>query len=77
MLRASIIRDGIQALYLCWARGSSAPGRGCESEAELEQRRSEGMGRMRVAWLAVLDKPGADSGPGLIGRGATTSPSSG
>lgn len=68
--RALIARDGLQASYPEWDRGGNAPRDVVEAERVMEQKVSEVIGRMRVAWVAVLDDPGPRSDRGLIERGA-------
>ncbi len=68
--RALIGREGLQASYPEWDRGGSAPREVVQGERVMEQMVSEAIGRMRVAWVAVLDDPGPTSGRGLVERGA-------
>jgi len=74
--RGSIFRLLVGAAWLqkhsvdcaTWGVGSSAPPDLREKERSLEQRVSELIGRMEIAWLAIDDEPGPNSLRGFIER---------
>lgn len=68
--RALIARYGLHASFPEWDRGGSAPREVVQSERGMEEMVSEVIGRMRVAWVAVLDEPGPGSERGVIERSA-------
>lgn len=68
--RALIARERTQPSFPEWDRSGSAPREVVQGERVMEEMVSEVLGRIRVAWVAVLDDPGQSSDRALIERGA-------